>query len=57
MVAPKRLSRSVGRRVNSVQLAGGMTVNIQGDVYAQDGYAFGDKVAEALRRRGLVAVA
>ena len=38
-------------------LPGGMTVNIQGDVYAQDGYAFGDKVAEALRRRGLVAVA
>ena len=38
-------------------IGGGMTVNIQGDVYAQDGYAFGDKVAEALRRRGLVAVA
>ena len=38
-------------------IGGGMTVNIQGDVYAQDGYAFGDKVTEALRRRGLVAVA
>ena len=33
-----------------------VTVNINGDVYAQDGYAFGDRVAEALRRRGLVAV-
>ena len=38
-------------------IGGGMTVNIQGDVYAQDGYAFADKVTEALRRRGLVAVA
>ena len=38
-------------------LPGGMTVNIQGDVFAQDGYAFADKVTEALRRRGLVAVA
>ena len=38
-------------------IGGGMTVNIQGDVFAQDGYAFADKVTEALRRRGLVAVA
>ena len=29
--------------------------NIQGDVYAQDGSAFADKVAEALRRRGFEA--